>query len=138
MVHKARNGIGLSTYENEIITRSGKRLNVAWSNVITKDPHGGVEDVTCMGIDLTERIRAEERLEEERQRLTNILWGTNVGTWEWNVQTGETRLNERWAEIVGYTLKELEPVSVETWLKFVHVKLSETWFLSTNHECLFA
>ena len=116
----SRSSLGFSTYENEILTRSGKRLNVAWSNVITNDPRGGVEDVTCMGIDLTERIRAEERLEEERQRLANIIWGTNVGTWEWNVQTGETRLNERWAEIVGYTLEELEPVSVETWLKFVH------------------
>ena len=116
----SRSSLGFSTYENEILSRSGKRLNVAWSNVITNDPRGGVEDVTCMGIDLTERIRAEERLEEERQRLANIIWGTNVGTWEWNVQTGETRLNERWAEIVGYTLEELEPVSVETWLKFVH------------------
>ena len=116
----SRSSLGFSTYENEILTRSGKRLNVAWSNVITNDPRGGVEDVTCMGIDLTERIRAEERLEEERQRLANIIWGTNVGTWEWNVQTGETRLNERWAEIVGYTLEELEPVSVETWLKFVN------------------
>lgn len=55
-----------------------------------------------------------------RQRLTHILDATNVGTWEWNVQTGETIINERWAAIIGYTLTELTPLSIETWMKFVH------------------
>lgn len=36
------------------------------------------------------------------------------------MQTGETNFNERWAEIIGYTLKELQPVSIETWKKFAH------------------
>jgi PAS domain S-box-containing protein len=56
----------------------------------------------------------------ERDRLTNILAGPDLGTWEWNVQTGETRFNERWAEIVGYTLADLEPISIETWLHLSH------------------
>ena len=54
------------------------------------------------------------------QALDEILWGTNVGTWEWNIQTGETRFNERWAEIVGYTLEELQPTSIQTWVDFCH------------------
>lgn len=56
----------------------------------------------------------------ERQRLANIIWGTGVGTWEWNVQTNETIFNERWAEICGYTLEELSPVSLQTWIDLVH------------------
>ncbi len=43
--------------------------------------------------DITERKLAEESLAKERQRLSYILEGTNVGTWEWNVQTGETIFN---------------------------------------------
>ena len=43
-----------------------------------------------------------------------------MGTWEWNVQTGETIFNERWAEILGYTLEELQPVSIETWTSLAH------------------
>ncbi len=65
----------------------------------------------------------EERtrdLNEERQRLDNILEGTHAATWEWNVQTGEAHINERWAEIVGCRLKELMPVDINTWLRFVH------------------
>lgn len=63
---------------------------------------------------------SEERLRSQEIRLKSILEGTHVGTWEWNVQTGETVFNERWAEIIGYTLAELEPVSIETWMKCTH------------------
>jgi PAS domain-containing protein len=59
-------------------------------------------------------------LAEERRRLQSVIEGTHVGTWDWNVQTGETVFNARWAEICGYTLAELEPVSIETWLGLAH------------------
>ncbi len=70
--------------------------------------------------EITERKRADESLNEERRRLAAIIRGTNVGTWEWNVQTGETVFNERWAEIIGYTLAELGPLSIETWTRHCH------------------
>lgn len=60
------------------------------------------------------------KLEIERQRLASIIWGTNVGTWEWNVRTGETVFNKRWAEIVGYSLAELSPISIKTWNTLTH------------------
>ncbi|MEW6677146.1 MAG: ATP-binding protein [Pseudomonadota bacterium] len=63
---------------------------------------------------------SRDTLQEERSRLQNVIEGTHVGTWEWNVQTGEVRFSERWAEIVGYTLAELEPLSIETWTRLVH------------------
>lgn len=62
----------------------------------------------------------EFQLEKERKRLENIIDSNNIGTWEWNVQTGETIFNERWAEIVGYTLDELKPINIDTWLKLIH------------------
>jgi diguanylate cyclase (GGDEF)-like protein/PAS domain S-box-containing protein len=71
-------------------------------------------------VDVTKRRHAEEAMVQQSQRMSNILWGTGVGTWEWNVQTGETRVNERWAELIGYTLDELAPVSIATWMKYAH------------------
>lgn len=49
-----------------------------------------------------------------------VLEGTRIGIWDWNIQTGETYFNERWAEIVGYRLDELKPISIETWMKLAH------------------
>jgi PAS domain S-box-containing protein len=70
--------------------------------------------------DVTERKRAEDALQQERTRLASIIEGTNAGTWEWNVQTGETVFNDRWAELIGYTLDELKPISIDTWGSLTH------------------
>ena len=70
--------------------------------------------------EIQERFKAEIALEDQRNRLHYILQGMNVGTWEWNIQTGETRFNERWAEIVGYTLEELSPPTINTWTDLAH------------------
>lgn len=69
---------------------------------------------------VTAQKQAEAALIREKNRATSIIEGTNAGTWDWNVQTGELILNERWAEIMGYTLDELEPIDVQTWLMNVH------------------
>lgn len=49
-----------------------------------------------------------------------LLESGDVGVWLWNVQTGETIFNDKWASIIGYSLSELEPVSINTWLSFAH------------------
>lgn len=59
-------------------------------------------------------------LNDKIKRYEQILEGTNIGTWEWNIQTGETILNERWAEIIGYSLQELGKTDITTWTKLVH------------------
>lgn len=75
------------------------------------------------------RLRQQRAiLAHERQSLKDVIWGADVGTWEWNVQTGETRFNDKWAEMIGYTLADLAPVSIQTWIDAVHPedrKLSE-------------
>lgn len=80
------------------------------------------------------RIKAEEALAIEKQRLADIIEGTNLGTWEWNIQTGETIFNERWAGIIGYSLAEISPVSIDTWMKFAHPEdLKESGELLEKH-----
>jgi len=64
--------------------------------------------------------RRLQELAEERRRLAMIIEGTAAGTWEWNIQSGQMRVNERWAEIVGYRLDELEPICQKTFIALVH------------------
>ena len=56
----------------------------------------------------------------QRRRLEMIIEGTAAGTWEWNIQRGQMRVNERWAQIVGYTRDELAPITPETFFRLVH------------------
>ena len=80
----------------------------------------GEQGAVLVHDNITESKLAEMALAQKQQRLANILWGTGAGTWEWNVQTGETNFNERWAEIIGYRLDELAPVSIDTWTRLAH------------------
>ncbi|MGM0768296.1 MAG: sensor domain-containing diguanylate cyclase [Pseudomonadota bacterium] len=53
-------------------------------------------------------------------RLKAILEGTGAGTWEWNLDTQEVIYNDRWAQMLGYSLAELEPISFHTWEQLCH------------------
>ncbi len=77
-----------------------------------------------------EEIR-REKLIQEGNTLRSIIDGTRIGTWEWNVQTGATVFNERWADIVGHTLAELAPININTWLALAHPD-----DLATSHDLL--
>ena len=57
---------------------------------------------------------------EMKERLENIIKGTNVGTWELNVKTGESIVNKRWAEMLGYKLEEILPASREKRESLIH------------------
>lgn len=57
---------------------------------------------------------------EHARRLEMIIEGTAAGTWDWNIPDGLMRVNERWAQIVGYTREELAPITPETFFRLVH------------------
>ncbi|MFI9651375.1 PAS domain S-box protein [Guyparkeria halopsychrophila] len=101
--------------------RSGEARRVE-VHVTPMDDHRQAGRMFVIVHDITERDQAEKALQRQRERLRNVIEGTNVGTWEWNIQSGETVFNGRWAEILGYELSELEPTTIETWKRFAHPK----------------
>ncbi len=98
--------------------KDGSTFNVELSgHVIALD---GQPALFMSSRDLTQSNHADATIAEQNQRISMILEGTNTGTWEWTVPTGELIINERWAQIIGYTLAELTPVSLQTWMRVVH------------------
>ena len=70
--------------------------------------------------DLTERLTTEAQLRAKRQRLQNILSGTQAGTWEWCLASDEILINAYWAQMLGYENHELEPVTRQTLQRLMH------------------
>jgi diguanylate cyclase (GGDEF)-like protein/PAS domain S-box-containing protein len=64
--------------------------------------------------------RTEAVLAEDRQHLSNVLAGTDAGTWDWHIDSGRLLINERWAGMLGRTRAELEPISSVTWERLCH------------------
>lgn len=80
-------------------------------------PDGGMVSTY---LDISDRIASEKAIQIERDRLNNILKGTNAGSWEFSLITGEGRVNERWAEITGHTIAELAPINADVLWNLCH------------------
>jgi PAS domain S-box-containing protein len=109
-----------SNVEWEWKRKDGSLFNVLIHASAVRDAGGRFLRTRSAALDITDRTRAEAALDAERRRLAGIIEGTGAGTWEWNIQNGQTSFNERWAEILGYTLTELAPTTQETWKRLVH------------------
>jgi len=107
-------------YEYCIQRRDGAERWIHQVGNITYGENGAPTRMMAIVQDVTERKLAENTLRESRSRVEMALKGANAAMWDWNVKTGETVFNERWAEIVGYTLEELAPINIETWGNLCH------------------
>ncbi len=58
---------------------------------------------------LEKRRRAEAELRESEERLALAMMGTDLGVWDWNVQTGEAVYGGRWASMLGFWPDEIAP-----------------------------
>ncbi|MFN3282011.1 MAG: PAS domain-containing protein, partial [Tabrizicola sp.] len=67
------------------------------------------------GITLDVSTQAEAEL-----KLSQVIDGTQVGTWEHDLRTGITLVSDRWAEILGYDAVELNPLPLQRWLDMLH------------------
>ena len=70
--------------------------------------------------DQTNLKEKEKSLLVEKNRLSNIILATNTGTWEWNIQTNNVIFNDKWCQMLGYSLEELSPTSINTWINLAH------------------
>ncbi len=84
------------------------------------DENGKVLRSVGTTLDITERKLLELELTRKGAKLQNIIDGMNVGTWEWNIQTGEIRIDDRLAEILGYQTAELSPMNAAKWNELTH------------------
>ncbi len=101
------------------VTKSG---DVIWlqTYISRLETPGESGRLVSYSVDITNMVALQAETRRQEEHLRNVIEATAVGTWEWNVATGEVRINERWAAIIGYTLEELEPVTFDTWQRFAH------------------
>ena len=81
--------------------------------ISARAPNGEPKRMVGVHLDVTALKEAEERLER-------IIEGAEAATWQFDVQKGVNRINNRWAEMIGYTREEVEPVTEARWRSLVH------------------
>jgi PAS domain S-box-containing protein len=71
-------------------------------------------------VDVAEARKAQQALAIERNRALEVIEAANIGTWEWDIQSGDTLINENWARLLGYAPSEISLKSLSDWEAFVH------------------
>ncbi len=90
--------------------------------LIKKFPFSGAAGnryVAGIGLDITERKEAELATLESAERLNLAMTGSNLGSWDWNIQTGVVHYDKRCCELLGYTEQDIEP-SIASWERLVN------------------
>jgi len=67
-----------------------------------------------------ENKQALQTLDATQERLQLAVEGSGIGLWDWLVSTKTEVMNERCAEMIGYSLEELKPIGIEHWKIHVH------------------
>ncbi len=124
--------------EIPIIRKDAGLFWVQFEGVAVPGPDGHISRSRVVLSDVSMHKLAQERLRNYRENMENAVekrvfefWsgqdrlalaieGSEVGIWDWRVKTGEASFNERWAQILGYTLSELTPTDINTWVRLAH------------------
>lgn len=62
----------------------------------------------------------KEQLRDTEIKLNIAASSAGLGFWDWKLESGELVFNEQWANMLGYTLDELVPASIDTRIKLTH------------------
>jgi len=93
---------------------SGHWLSLLLCGRVSKRTRDGyVKSIVGVAINLTEIRNIETRLRA-------ILDASTIGTWEVDHTTGRSSIDEQYAEILGYSLQELMPFTIERFEALVH------------------
>jgi len=101
-------------------SKSGSSINFNSKAIALINSDSKVTAILVGNTSLANEPESIQDSQQKAKRLERIIESTNIGTWEWNVQTGEAIFNEKWANILGYSLAELQPTNMKTWEKFAH------------------
>ena len=107
------------TFATEYQHKDGHRIPV---EVLLQYVAGENEEpsrVVTVVRDVTERNEAQRalRISDERLRRSQVI--ANIGTWDWNIKTGELYCSERIGPLFGYPQEKLE-TSYDNFLHAVH------------------
>jgi PAS domain S-box-containing protein len=108
----------LQTWNNFLI-----RINKAYAEYdearISSD---NVLAVSLYEMELMQKERAKinaDTLNELNANLSLVVQASELGVWDWNLETNQVIYDKRWCEILGYSTDELEH-KLQTFIDFTH------------------
>lgn len=109
------------TNTNENIKKSGERVWLEWTNSGIFDVNGKLREFLSVGIDVTERKRAEQALFESERRLQFVLNNSIDAAYQRNLQQDTyVYMSPVIEDILGYSSEEMTSFKMDTLTALMH------------------
>jgi two-component system cell cycle sensor histidine kinase/response regulator CckA len=115
----ARGDVPAYQLEKRYVRKDGSSVWIQANVSFVRDADGNPVHIVGQIQDISQRRAAERALRESEERFELALSGADLGSWDWNLETGDIHTNSRWAEMLGYTLDTLTP-NIASWGALIH------------------
>jgi PAS domain S-box-containing protein len=113
ILEKVRQGQGVEHHETVRVAKDGRRIDVLVSISPIRDRAGRTVGAATIAHDITERRQTEDALRESRERYQTLFEQAAVGMAQVGLDGRFERVNQKLADIVGYTREELSRKSFQ-------------------------
>lgn len=99
------------------------RGRVRWMEFVNRaffDDLGHLQEMQSVGRDITERVLAEQRLQEGEQRWKFALESSGFGVWDWDLASNKVFRSSQFKMMLGFGANEWIPGSEQGWHLLVH------------------
>ncbi|KAF0233336.1 MAG: multi-sensor signal transduction histidine [Desulfovibrionaceae bacterium] len=97
----------------------GQRLWLDTSKMPLTDENGTVVGVLGIFEDITERKLADEALRESEERLESVMEGSQLGLWDWDIESNTVQRNIFWTQMLGYDQDAVNR-GLSEWTDLIH------------------
>lgn len=102
-----------------LVDRNGKEYHISNSAASIKDDQGNTHGIVIVFTDVTTNYNLQQQLIDSKDRLELAVSGGQLGTWDWDFQTGSVIYNNWWSSKLGYSINEIEP-HFSFWENLIH------------------
>ena len=104
----------------EMVDKDGNILHTLLTTTAIMDSEGEITGFQGTIRDNTDWIEAGKKMDESRETLELAVTGTGAGLWDWDLKTNIIKINDRFADMIGYRKSELAPLTIDIWEKLSH------------------
>src|SRR6267154_1601428 len=101
ILRRLRAGQRIDHFETVRIAKGGKRVLVSLTVSPVRDSSGRIVAASKVARDVTRTRQVEQELLESEQRMRFCLDAAHVGTWHWDIKSGNIRWSENMERIHG-------------------------------------
>ena len=101
LLDRIKNGEWVQLSETERICRDGRRIWISLSVSPIRDAQGRVVGASSIKRDVTDRKEAQAALAQSRERLQLALSAARMGTWHYDLSTGELNWDDNLKQLYG-------------------------------------